>query len=387
MNIAARSAKLDEFEDVTKLINQVFRLSKNFNPTMVEEFPLLLNKNNIENMVVISQGNTIVSDANYLIQDVSIQGEKIKVAAIGAVCTHPDYEKRGLSSKVLDVVENKMYSDDVDVMIVSGTRSLYTRRNCSLIKSFYKYSFSPNPTENLDIPSNIKIVEFDNNSINYDDLNRIIQMYNQNSTRYLRTKKEFTTLLHSATMPWGPISYKKILVKNNDLTIGYIILRVIENDGNPFAEVAEMSLDNYYVENILKNICYKYNFKKIVYYVHVRNTKDQLQSISNKELDYQQGSLKIINFEKLCKSLSKYFKSYFDLNFVDNLQFIQNNNKYIIKYKNEELVIDDLSKLNKLFFEYNESQFEEFKDLENIYSFAKTVFPLDFPWTANLNYQ
>ena len=384
MKIIARSANLNEFNDVTELINYIFRISRNCKPTMVEEFPLLLNKNNIDNMIVISQDNKVVSDVNYLIQEVSIQGEKIKAAAIGAVCTHPDYEKRGFSSKVLDFVESKMLSDGVDILLVSGTRSLYTRRNCSLIKSFYKYSIHP---EKVDFPTNFKFLEFDETCIDSNDLNKILHMYNQNSTRYIRTKEEFTTLLHSATIPWGDRSYKKVLVKNNDITIGYIILRITKGNENSFAEVVELSLDNYYVEKVLKHLCYKYDLRKIVYSVHIRNTKDQLQNVSDTELDYQQGSLKIINFEKLCKSLSGYFKQYFSTDFVDNLEFVKHDDKYVIRYKDEALIIDDLNKLNKLFFEYDETQFEDFKDLKNIYSFTKAVFPLDFPWTANLNYQ
>ncbi|HBH3204596.1 TPA: GNAT family N-acetyltransferase, partial [Clostridioides difficile] len=53
----------------------------------------------------------------------------------------------------------------------------------------------------------------------------------------------------------------------------------------------------------------------------------------------------------------------------------------------EELVIESLDKLNKLFFEKNEEQYNEFKHLKNIYKFATKAFPVDFPWTANLNYQ
>lgn len=383
MELRPRSAKLEEFDKVIELINYVFRISRNHKPTMMEEFPILLNKNNIENMIVISEDNKIVSDVNYLIQDVSIQGNNLKVAAIGGVCTHPDYEKKGYSSKILDKVEEKMFYDGVDVVIISGTRTLYSRRNCSLVKSFYKYTIKP---ENVKIP--YEIVEFDETNFERDDdLNKMVELYNQNSTRFIRTKDEFKKLLHAATIAWGPIDYKKVFIKENNNVIGYLIIRTMKKENSIVGEVAEIGLNSVNVENVLKYVTNKFGLEYLHYKVHVRNLKDQLQGSEIKTLDYQQGTMKIINFVKLCDNLRSYFNQYIDSELLKYMEFKQVENKYIIKYKEEELVIESLDKLNKLFFEKNEEQYNEFKNLKNIHEFATKVFPLDFPWTANLNYQ
>ncbi|UWD47457.1 GNAT family N-acetyltransferase [Clostridioides difficile] len=383
MEIKPRSAKIEEFERVTGLINYVFRISRNYKPTMVEEFPLLLNKDNIENMIIISEDEKVVSDVNYLIQDVSIQGNKIKVAAIGGVCTHPDYEKRGYSSKILDKAEEKMFSDGVDILIISGTRSLYSRRNCSVVKSFYKYTIKP---ENIEIP--YEIVEFDETNFEKDtDLNKMIELYNQNSTRFIRTRDEFKKLLHAATIAWGPIAYKKVFIKENNDIIGYLIIRTIKKEGSIIGEVVEIGLNNINVENVLKYVTNKFGLEYLDYKVHVRNLKEQLECNELKSLDYQQGTIKIINYRKLCDNLKGYFNQYVGSELLEHIEFKQVENKYIIKYKEEELIIESLDKLNKLFFEKNEEQHNEFKHLKNIYEFTTKVFPIDFPWTANLNYQ
>lgn len=383
MEIKPRSAKLEEFDKVTGLINYVFRISRNYKPTMVEEFPLLLNKDNIENMIIISEDEKVVSDVNYLIQDVSIQGNKIKVAAIGGVCTHPDYEKRGYSSEILDKAEEKMFSDGVDVLIISGTRSLYSRRNCSVVKSFYKYTIKP---ENIEIP--YEIVEFDETNFEKDtDLNKMIELYNQNSTRFIRTRDEFKKLLHAATIAWGPIDYKKVFIKENNNIIGYLIIRTIKKEDSIVGEVVEIGVNNINIENVLKYVTNKFALEYLEYKVHVRNLKDQLECNELKSLDYQQGTIKIINYSKLCENLKGYFNQYVDSELLEHIEFKQVENRYIIKYKEEELIIESLDKLNKLFFERNEEQYNEFKHLKNIYEFTTKVFPIDFPWTANLNYQ
>ncbi|MCC0679356.1 GNAT family N-acetyltransferase [Clostridioides sp. ES-S-0005-03] len=383
MEIKPRSAKVEEFDKVTGLINYVFRISRNYKPTMVEEFPLLLNKDNIENMIIISENEKVVSDVNYLVQDVSIQGNKLKVAAIGGVCTHPDYEKKGYSSKILDKAEEKMFSDGVDVLIISGTRSLYSRRNCSEVKSFYKYTIKP---ENIEIP--YEIVEFDETNFEKDaDLDKMIELYNQNSTRFIRTRDEFKKLLHAATIAWGPIDYKKVFIKENSNIIGYLIIRTIKKEGSIIGEVVEIGVNNINVENILKYVTNKFGLEYLDYKVHVRNLKDQLGCNELKSLDYQQGTIKIINYSKLCDNLKGYFNQYVDSELLEHIEFKQVENKYIIKYKEEELMIESLDKLNKLFFERNEEQYNEFKHLKKIYEFTTKVFPIDFPWTANLNYQ
>ncbi|MCC0659151.1 MULTISPECIES: GNAT family N-acetyltransferase [unclassified Clostridioides] len=383
MEIKPRSAKVEEFNKVTGLINYVFRISRNYKPTMVEEFPLLLNKDNIENMIIISENEKVVSDVNYLVQDVSIQGNKLKVAAIGGVCTHPDYEKKGYSSKILDKAEEKMFSDGVDVLIISGTRSLYSRRNCSVVKSFYKYTIKP---ENIEIP--YEIVEFDETNFEKDtDLNKMIELYNQNSTRFIRTRDEFKKLLHAATLAWGPINYKKVFIKDNNNMIGYLIIRTIKKEYSIVGEVVELGLNNINVENVLKYTTNKFGLEYLDYKVHVRNLKDQLECNELKSLDYQQGTIKIINYSKLCNNLKGYFNQYVDSELLEHIEFKQVENKYIIKYKEEELIIESLDKLNKLFFERNEEQHNEFKHLKNLYEFTTKVFPIDFPWTANLNYQ
>lgn len=383
MELRPRSAKLEEFDKVIELINYVFRISRNHKPTMMEEFPLLLSKNNIENMIIISEDDKVVSDVNYLIQDVSIQGNRLKVAAIGGVCTHPDYEKRGYSSKILDKVEEKMFYDGVDIVIISGTRSLYSRRNCSLVKSFYKYTIKP---EDVKIP--YEIVEFDETNFEKDDdLDKMIELYNQNSTRFIRTRDEFQKLLPAATIAWGTIAYKKVFIKENNNIIGYLIIRTIKKEDSTVGAVAEIGLNSVNVENILKYVANKFGLEYLNYKVHVKNLKDQLKCNGIKSLDYQQGTMKIINFTKLCDSLRSYFSQYVDSELLKYMEFKQVENKYIIKYKEEELVIESLDKLNKLFFEKNEEQYNEFKHLKNIYKFATKAFPVDFPWTANLNYQ
>ena len=104
-------------------------------------------------------------------------------------------------------------------------------------------------------------------------------------------------------------------------------------------------------------------------------------------MSYLDGSIKIINYENLCKNLYGYFNQYVDTDFLNEIEFRTTDNKYIIKYKDEILVIDDIDKLNKLFLEGSHVIKRELKNLNNINKFVNSVFPINFVWTSNLNYQ
>lgn len=374
--INPRSARPEEFESAINLINKVFRTTRGHNPTMQYEFPMLLNKDNIENMIVIAKDGEVVSDVNYLIQDATIEGNDIKIASIGAVCTDPNHEGNRYSSRILDFVEEKMFKDGVDIVTISGTRTLYTRRKCSLVKNCYKYTIYP------------KVIDTDFDIKEYDEiyLDEIIRLYNQNSTRFLRSKSQFKSLLESATIPWGNYTYKKLVILSENELIGYLVLRIVNGEMKT-GEVVEMYTKFDCSYEILQYVGNKYNLESINQNIHKKDYKNQPSNYDTKESVKLAGSVKIINYEKLCKNLNRYFKQYIDESIVDNMEFKFINEKYIMKYNDEELVISDIDILNKLFLQGPEVLKNELENLKNIREFANKVFPINFVWTSNLNYQ
>ncbi|QZY54932.1 GNAT family N-acetyltransferase [Crassaminicella profunda] len=373
--IKARSARIEEFEKVVELINKVFRTTRGHEPTMQQEFPLLINKNNVENMVIVEKEQEIVSDVNYLIQDVLVQGTKVKVASIGGVCTDPKHERKGYASKILDYVEKKLYEEGVEVLLISGNRTLYTRRMCSRVKNFYKYTIKPE-----DIILDLCIEEYDEKY-----LNQMINRYHQSSTRYVRTKEQFKMLLKAGTIPWGTYTYKKLVIKKEDKLIGYMVIRLIDEEKRR-GEIIELNIPNHYVRDIIAHIAYQYDLNDVDYWVHVKDTQNHLENYDEVNIDDLHGTIKIIHYEKLCKSLYDYFVQYVEQELLDHMEFKDLDVGYLMKYKNEAFFIKDVEKLNQLFF----AGLVDEKELEgktNIENFIRSVFPLPFIWPANLNYQ
>ncbi|MCT4563373.1 MAG: GNAT family N-acetyltransferase [Maledivibacter sp.] len=361
-----RAAKLSEFDDVIDHINNVFRIKRGHAPTMQQEFPLLLSRENIDNIIVIKEEGKIVSAVNFLIQEILVEGVVLKSASIGAVCTDPDYERKGYSSKILDHVEKQLYAKGVDILLISGNRTLYTRRMATEVKCFYRYDIIPK-----DIGLQLSI-----NDYNDKYLYEMLKRYNQNSTRFYRTKENFEILLESATIPWGNYSYKKLIVKKNGEFIGYIVLRIIDEEES-WGQIIELSMPNKYVYDLLSHMAKEYSLKYIRYYVHVKDHINQLEEYDERKLDYLRGTVKVINFEQMMKKLHKYISQYIDGNIPHELICVEEDGIYKINYKENELNIHSLDDLNRLLFEHANKENE----------ILDALFPLNFIWPANLNFQ
>lgn len=91
------------------------------------------------------------------------------------------------------------------------------------------------------------------------------------------------------------------------------------------------------------------------------------------------------------KSLNLYFNKYVENYILSKIDFKEENNQFIIEYnkddEHEKYTLENIEELNKLLFEHNDNDYGEIKELKNIHKFVTNVFPIDFVWTENLNYQ
>jgi GNAT superfamily N-acetyltransferase len=74
---------------------------------------------------------------------VNVYGSRVSVASIGGVCTHPDYRGQGLSTRLLDYCMRKLTADGARLLLISGTRGLYTRAGCVPAQQFEYLKIRP----------------------------------------------------------------------------------------------------------------------------------------------------------------------------------------------------------------------------------------------------
>jgi predicted acetyltransferase len=374
-----RQCKTEELQGVIELINNTFRTVAGLRPTMGDEFPLLLSENNLENMRIIVEDGKPVANLNYYETNIFIQGIPIRAASIGAVCTDKDYMKRGYSSLLLDDSERSMVEAGVDVLLVSGGRSLYTRRGCCHVENSFTFEV---------FPEGNKCEEFELMIYKDELLNEMLKLYSNEATRFYRSNCEFVHLLKGATTPWGNFTYQTYLACDNAEFLAYAVVRTVNNE-EKHGELVECAGDRKIVLEMLKEIAKDNGLKHIV--VQLPNNDSMYLLAKSKGLRINhintQGTIKIMNFKALMNKLNMYFKQFVKDEIVNNLSYEVVGGTFDISLGNEKLQITDMQGLIELIFLGTLSNDVNAGAIPMLTDFINAVFPIPFVWTANLNYQ
>ncbi|MEF3302353.1 GNAT family N-acetyltransferase [Paenibacillus sp. GYB003] len=88
-------------------------------------------------------GGRLVSFAGLVPSVVRVGAARLQVYSYGAVCTHPDFRGKGIASAVLDYAKLHVRRADASLLLVSGTRSLYTSAGCFPFGTFRNYTLLP----------------------------------------------------------------------------------------------------------------------------------------------------------------------------------------------------------------------------------------------------
>jgi predicted N-acetyltransferase YhbS len=94
---------------------------------MADLFPRLFHNDNLNNLFVFSENGRVVSLVGMVERKARIVECGLHVACMGAVSTYEEYRGRGLASQLVHAAVDKARADGVDVMLISGDRTLYRR--------------------------------------------------------------------------------------------------------------------------------------------------------------------------------------------------------------------------------------------------------------------
>ena len=376
-----RGTKSQEIQKVIDLTDQVFRISAGLAPTMGQEFPLLLNDKNKERMRVMVEENQPIAVVNYYKSSFLIQGTPIPIGSVGAVCTHPEHQGRGLATVLLDDVENQMRQEDIFLMLVSGRLNIYRRRSCSVSGDFYKVSLLPSEKR-----EKVNIIPYESK-----DIDLMIQLYQLESLRYERTYDEFTGFLEGGTTPWGNNEYEVYLVQEQEETYGYFILRLVRKGEEAWGDIREYAGDR---RKILEGVYATINQHGLSHIDISFPSQDPIKSLIISEgieiqKENQIGTLKILQFTKLMDQLKPYFSSLVSENLLNQLEYYEKQGRYGLAIGKEKLEFTTLDELNQFIFGTAHEELSYSWDMQDkplLQQFYNAVFPVPIPWAGGLNF-
>jgi len=184
-----RALRRDELASCLDLINRVFRAGGGHAPTMAEEFPLLFAPENVGRLQVMLDAGRVVCHVGVLYQTILVGPCELPVACVGAVGTDPAYRGKGLATRALADAMAQMRRDGRVLMLVSGSRTLYTRQGCVPVGRRLAFQAGPADLAPLADPDVAARPRRD------DDLAAMRRIHAAEPIRYERTDETFRALL------------------------------------------------------------------------------------------------------------------------------------------------------------------------------------------------
>ena len=378
-----RGTRTEEIQNVIHLIDQVFRIDRGLPPSMGEQFPLLLREENKDRMRIIVDQNQPVAAVNYYKSHLLIQGTKIPVASVGSVCTHPDYQGKGIATALLDDVEEKMRQEDILLMLVSGRRNMYRRRHCSISGDFYKATFFPKAKK-----AEVELIPYSPEYL--DDIRRL---YYAEGLRYERDYEEFIGFFQGGTRDWGKLTYQVCLMKEKGEVSGYFVLGISKEIDHRWGKIREYAGDR---DQIVAG-CYEVLDQHDLSFITLHfSTGDPIKYAMMRqkvqmEKENQVGTLKILQFTKLMDQLRSYFSKYVPKTLLDRLIYGEEGERYFLGVGDDKIWFKNLDEVNQFIFGVNYQEpiptyKWDFKEQPLLQEFYQTVFPIPIPWAECLNY-
>lgn len=379
-----RAAKADEFKMVEDLANRVFRSRPGGEPTMFQEYPLLYDLNNIENMRVVVEDGKPVANINYLPQEISIYGQLIKVATLGGVATLEEYRGKGYGTALLnDCILRMTREQDIDVLHVSGNRSMYRRAGCLPAGRIFLYNVKP--------ADPVKRPEEKRCHAEYEAcaLHEWAQLYTAENVRFIREYDQFGILLNSRKFrETGDMIKKQIMIKQDGIPLAYMIFVIKDNR----ARILDCAGQKQVIIEEIPRLLEEYNLESMEGYIleHekavIKYCRDQRLDIRERRLD---GTIRLINYKRFMERLRPYFREIYDNQFVNGLAFENDGDGICFIFHNNGCKIPDRGKQNDLIFGGGELAGDDFSiegDERLFFDFFRTVFPIAYVYTNNLNY-
>jgi len=377
-----RGTRKEEFNQVMKLINYVFRKSSNRPSNMERWFPLLFNDDNLENMRIMCEDDRPVSHLGISEKEIIIYGCKTKIGSIGAVCTHPEYRKRGFASLLLEDSIKKMDKDGIDIVLVSGKRNLYERAGCVEAGRVHKFRISGNDLKRFNTQK-VKVFPYQEKN-----LKNIVEVYQKEAVRFFRSLEDFKRIL-TAGAAMDKEAGILTIYKDKEF-LGYLAIQTPgEKEGEErISQIIEYSGTRGAIIDAVRCVFERYNLQELTFNVPFHDS-EFIYLLNQKNLASLVGSIpgviKIINFSCLMDRLRPYIEERLDRKKIDSIRFRQEGDRFSISANGEQFSSDVRRLTQVVLGRYDKKEREMMPKEGEIGKVLTDIFPLPFIWPG-LNY-
>jgi predicted N-acetyltransferase YhbS len=329
-----RAVRKEEFESLRMLANNVFRSSTD--EDMPSQYPQLFSEDNFENLRVCLDAGQCVSHVGMTERHASLLGCRIQVCCIGAVATLPEYRGQGLASACFDDAVSKAYRDGVDVMIVSGDRSLYRMRGCLRVGRDSAFTLTP---ETLPAVAEAARPAVTVESMTGDELALAADCYRHEPVRFLRLPEDYARAWKSRYVMNRASDF--LVIREGSDFRGYGILQRPGEERR--AGLVEFAGDRHAVFAALPELFRRYSLTALGWQVQSHDALFRALCASAGlpgEPRTTPGTVKLINFPQLMERLRPYWEERIGRQEAAQLAFWQEADRYGVRSGGDAFVTD-----------------------------------------------
>ena len=384
-----KGTKPEEFDEVTELVNQVFHGGKIDPPTMKDRFPMLFSDWNLNNLRIILEDGKVVSHIGVSQREVSVYGCRTRVGSIGAVCTRPDYRKRGFATMLLEDTIKMLDADGATVMIISGGRGLYQRAGCRSVGKRYNFNIKRSDLDNFpSVQGDIDIVSYQEP----EHLKHFAKLQQREAIRFLRPVDDFKAMLDGIVMSRELGHNADALAVQRDGTcFAYVVMFINKkrDSDDLVCRISEYAGSRLAIMSAIKVLFDKHDFNELsvgalphdTEFLYILGTLGLQPGVHTLA-----GTMRIINFERLMEDFTPYLQQRLGRKTAKALQFKTDDGKHIFQIADEQFIIESEAELVQLMLGTpDNAELNIMPNEGKLAGVLREILPLPFVWPG-LNY-
>jgi predicted acetyltransferase len=377
--VEIRLVKQEEMNTAVQLADAVFREKDDV--SMGVAFPYLFSAEFSKSYGAFENGK-LLSFIGLQPSTIRIGSAELSVYSIGAVCTDPEARGLGYASQILEEIKAYMEAADTSLLLVSGTRSLYTRFGCREFGQIQQFTLNEESLSSLAPrdPSIYKIRKMMDGE--WSSLQKIAA---KRHTAYEQSASEIAVLTEAEPMACCEnLNYQIFVAEQDQNPVAFLIV-ALKNESTPKKSpfVVEWAGPTAAVQELLAYVIRIHNLDKLEMSVswHEKDLLLALQSVPGKK-QRNEGTVYIVQPERLIEQLRPYL---IDLHpeIGAQLQAVSHS------YRQVTLRLHGFTDLTIELEEWISLLFGPMPELEANKAWKEALallFPLPFPYTNGLNF-
>ena len=340
-----RRLLVHELPALERLVDTVFMHGTE--GAMLRAFPTLFSDENVDRLLVFSDGDRIVSHVGRTERWANLGGCTVRVGCIGAVATDEAYRGQNLAAQLLKSACAEATACGVDFFVISGGRGMYRRAGAADVGLDYRGIVELTAARELAMDG-VEIRPFE-------DGDRAVWMaaYRCKAAHFVRPLEDWNGALQSRICQTYDADF--LTVTHHEMPSGYIVCRVSEKDW--ICRVMEYGGDAVVVAGALLRVMERHDVKALR--IRVQGTDPVLLQVlkhAGVTLDpvHTSGTLLVLNFRQLIERLRPWFESTAGLEAASAIEVRRDDERFVFTCGDESVELENLVAATEFVFGHHE---------------------------------